>query len=60
MPTNESISVSPYLLRPLRSYEQALRDRAELRSLRERAIESVRGRHAILQPLSAAPQGSGD
>lgn len=57
MPTvDESYSVSPYLLQPLRSYEQALRDRAELSRLRQQALQ---GLHAQLRtPALAQPAGA--
>lgn len=59
MPTDETTSVSPYLLRPLRSYEEALRDRMELRNMRERALQGIRQRLS-LQAATHSVQGSGD
>lgn len=59
MPTDETLSVSPYLLRPLRSYEEALRDRMELRNMRERALQGMRQR-LFPEAASHAARGNGD
>lgn len=57
MSAEDRVSVSPYLLRPLRSYEETLRDRLELERLREAARRHGERRFAALQ---AQLQGVGD